>query len=66
MKTISVRDFLRGGYRTISEPVIVMNHSTPIGVWDPTKVTLTATTYLYGTVWNTPTPTGHLRYDDGE
>ena len=37
MKTIGVREFLKGGYKS-SEPVLVMNRSKPLGVWDPTAV----------------------------
>lgn len=35
MKTMSVREFLRGEYRTVDEPVLVMSYSTPIGIWQP-------------------------------
>ena len=35
MKTMSVRQFLRGEYKTANEPVLVMSYSTPIGIWQP-------------------------------
>ena len=35
MKTMSVREFLRGEYRTVNEPVLVMSYRTPIGIWQP-------------------------------
>lgn len=38
MKTIGVREFIKGGYKELTEPVLVMSHSKPIGVWDPTAV----------------------------
>ena len=36
MKIMGVREFIRGGYKEITEPVLVMSNSTPLGVWDPT------------------------------
>jgi hypothetical protein len=35
MKTISVRTFLRGEYKSAKEPTIVLNYSQPIGIWHP-------------------------------
>lgn len=30
MKWMSVRDFMRGGYRDITEPTVVANHGRPV------------------------------------
>ena len=35
MKTVSVREFLRGEYKTITEPTLVLSYSRPLGVWQP-------------------------------
>lgn len=37
MKTIGVRDFLKGGYKDSTEPLLVMSHSKPVGIWRPTS-----------------------------
>lgn len=56
MKTIGVRDFLRGGYKELDEPVVVMSHSKPLGVWTPSHEE-----YHFSTngpiVYNVPTTT---------
>ena len=35
MKTIGIRDFLRGGYQQIEGTTLVMSHSRPVGIWMP-------------------------------
>lgn len=35
MKTIGVREFLRGGYQQVGKPTLVMSHSRPVGIWMP-------------------------------
>lgn len=35
MKTIGVREFLRGGYQQVETPTVVMSHSRPVGIWMP-------------------------------
>jgi hypothetical protein len=35
MKTIGVREFLRGGYQEVDTPTVVMSHSRPVGIWMP-------------------------------
>ena len=35
MKTIGVREFLRGGYQQVEAPTLVMSHSRPVGIWMP-------------------------------
>jgi hypothetical protein len=35
MKTIGVREFLRGGYQQVDQPILVMSHSRPVGIWMP-------------------------------
>ena len=39
MKTVSVREFLRGEYKNLDEPTLVMSYSTPLGVWQPVSGT---------------------------
>lgn len=39
MKTMSVREFLRGEYKNLDEPTLVMSYSTPLGVWQPVSAT---------------------------
>lgn len=35
MKTMHVRDFLRGGYQKIDEPTLITKHGREIGTWIP-------------------------------
>lgn len=35
MKTIGIREFLRGAYKDITEPVMVMSNNRPLAVWTP-------------------------------
>ena len=35
MKTMGIREFLRGAYKDINEPVMIMSNNRPIGVWTP-------------------------------
>lgn len=35
LKTMTVREFLRGGYREVSSPTVVMNGGEVAGVWSP-------------------------------
>ena len=37
MKTIGIREFLRGGYKDLTEPIMVMSHNQPLGIWEPTS-----------------------------
>lgn len=37
MKTIGVREFLRGAYKDLDEPTVIMSHSRPLGVWTPSN-----------------------------
>jgi len=32
---IGLREFLRGGYHRITEPVVIMNRRKPVAVWTP-------------------------------
>lgn len=32
---MSVRDFLRGGYKRIEEPTVITKHKRPVGMWLP-------------------------------
>lgn len=32
---IGLREFLRGGYHTIKEPVVIMNRRKPVAIWTP-------------------------------
>ena len=34
-KRIGLREFLRGGYHRISEPVVIMNRHRPVAIWTP-------------------------------
>jgi len=34
---IGLREFLRGGYHDIKEPVVVMNRRKPVATWTPIK-----------------------------
>jgi len=61
MKTMGIREFIRGGYKEITEPVLVMSNSTPLGVWDPTATmphfvsswSATANTTFTNATWTT-------------
>jgi hypothetical protein len=35
MKTMQMREFLRGGYKTIDEMTLITNHGRPIATWMP-------------------------------
>ena len=35
MKLMTVRDFVRGGYKSVTEEVVIMRNLEPIGVWKP-------------------------------
>jgi hypothetical protein len=35
MKLMTVRDFVRGGYRTVTEEVVIMRNLEPVGIWKP-------------------------------
>lgn len=35
MKLMNVRDFVRGGYRTVTEEVVIMKNLEPVGIWTP-------------------------------
>ena len=35
MKLMSVRDFVRGGYARVQEPILVMRNLQPLGTWTP-------------------------------
>lgn len=45
VKSIGVREFLRGGIYNLDEPTVVMSHSDVIGTWVPRGQGLTATYY---------------------
>lgn len=34
-ETVGLREFLRGGYRKIQRPVMVMNRKKPVAEWIP-------------------------------
>lgn len=35
MKLMTVREFVRGGYRTVTEEVVIMKNLQPVGIWTP-------------------------------
>ncbi len=35
MKTMKIRDFLRGGYKDITELTVITHHGAPIATWMP-------------------------------
>lgn len=35
MRTVTTRQFLRGGFASLRVPVLVMTHSRPRGIWVP-------------------------------
>lgn len=35
MKSMHIRDFLRGGYKDITEPTLITKHDRPIATWRP-------------------------------
>lgn len=35
MKTMQVREFLRGGYKTLTEMTVITHHGDPIATWMP-------------------------------
>jgi hypothetical protein len=35
MKSMHVRDFLRGAYKTIVEATVITRHGRPLGTWFP-------------------------------
>lgn len=37
LKTIGVREFLRGAYKDLTEPTLIMSHSRPLGIWSPSE-----------------------------
>lgn len=37
MKVMSIREFLRGGYRGINEMTVITNHGRPVGTWMPNR-----------------------------
>ena len=37
MKTMKIRDFLRGGYKDITEMTVITHHGAPLATWMPQK-----------------------------
>lgn len=35
MKTMQMREFLRGGYKDINEMTLITNHGNPVATWMP-------------------------------
>jgi antitoxin (DNA-binding transcriptional repressor) of toxin-antitoxin stability system len=35
MKTMPMREFLRGGYKNITELTLITNHGKPVATWMP-------------------------------
>jgi antitoxin (DNA-binding transcriptional repressor) of toxin-antitoxin stability system len=35
MKTMQMREFLRGGYKNIKEMTLITNHGNPVATWMP-------------------------------
>lgn len=35
MKLLGIKAFLRGGYREQTQPVLVVSHARPAGIWIP-------------------------------
>jgi len=42
-RTVGLRDFLRGGYHEIHEPVLITFHRRPVAVWTPVPLKETLT-----------------------
>lgn len=68
VKTVSVSEFVRGGIYDITEPTVVMSHSTELGTWYPRGQGMTSVYYsassglptVYGNTMNAPTTTADV------
>jgi hypothetical protein len=50
LKTMNVREFLRGEYRHLSEPTLVMSYSRPVGIWQPVDTSYSFNVVEWGSI----------------